>query len=263
MNTAEFATTEFFEGNKTTVTLPSGKEVTIREPNGFDDEVLSRHGNLVSGDSATMYLAGLICRPDKKGTPYTELQPWLLNDLNYLFLKQRILNHGPILKFKHICANPTCKHHKNKLEIEVEVDLQESFDGDLSDPNYKPTGKKVKRYPNGESTEAEYKTDSGKLFKFKLLTAELEKKRLDLVEDDTNINTPLFIRELQFKNAKGEWEILVQLRSFSSRELGRLRNHIKEVDELFMPLVEWNCPTCQQPYAQQLFLIPDFFWPTE
>lgn len=249
-----------FLGKETTLTLPSGRVVRIRESNGDDDDILSRLGDTSDGSNINNFLANIITEdfehPGQK-LRASDLLKWKVNDKYYLLFKQRLINHGNVLKFTHTCQNERCK---KETMYEDKIDY---IDGDLSREDFTPSHKyQVKRYPHNGHGQVELVLASDKKLRFKILTGELEKRQLDIPNDDSSKNKKVAIRELQqFKN--GAWELVTYFGEFSSREMSKIREAITINDSTFEPIIEVVCSHCNTPYVYSLMTLPAFYYPEE
>lgn len=266
-----------FNGKTSTYTSPSSREITIRETNGDDDEILSDISTSMTGENINNFLANIVMVDSSLGDRKPEvldILKWPVNDKYYTLLKHRILSFGDLLKFTKTCQNEKCPTY------DVEQDLKE-FDSDLS-KNRKDTedtskggesksiqsGRpiedlfRIRPYKLGLNPFVEFITSSGKTLRFKILTGELERKQLDMPGGKTNKNTKLIIRELEVQN-KGNWELVTHFNAFSSRETSEIRSKVLEFDTTFDPQVLTTCPSCGQKYSDSLLSIPAFYFPEE
>lgn len=249
-----------FLGQEHEVTLPSGNVVRIRETNGDDDEILSRLGAAQDGSNIINFLTNITEHDSALGRkPHSgDLMEWPLADKYYLLFKQRLLNHGNLLKFQHKFENS--KHELDANPVTFEQDVAE-FDGNLADPLYKPsTPHQPKKYPYGNQREVEYTTSSGVQVKWKILNTILENKQLSMPLESTNRNSALTIRELSVFN-KGEWVRLTTFGMFSSKVMSELRTEVGKSDPSFNPIVDVVSPNSGTRDSIPLIAIPDFYFP--
>lgn len=253
-----------FTGEKHDIHLPTGRIATIRETNGEDDAIISKMSGAQSGESILNFVANITTHDSVLGRKpmVDDIRAWPVSDRYYLLYKQRLINQGTLLEFRHTCSNPDCAYCRDAEPQDKEQDLTE-FDGDLTNPDFKAkNSNQVRRYPNGDKVEVEFSLSSGKKLKYKILTGELEKKQLDIPQDDNNRNTKLIVRELSvFDN--GVWIPLKSFLAFKSKEMSEIRKHVDDNDPLFDPLINFTCNLCKMPYRIPLLSIPAFFWPGE
>lgn len=254
-----------FTGKISEIILPSSRIVKVRETNGDDDEILSNLGEAANGQSVMNFLANIVLEDSiKGGKPLVgDILNWPVSDRYYLLFKQRLINRGDLLEFSFVCQTRDCPSQKDGEKVQpLEEDLKQ-FDGDLSDPNYKPFGlHQPIKYPFGNSPIVELKLSSEKLLRYKILTGVLEQKQLALPADKTTKNTKLTIRELELYQ-NGNWVIQLNFKAFSSREMTEIRKNIDISDPLYDPIVKYHCPVCKTPYQIPLLAIPSFYWPED
>lgn len=258
-----------FLGKVTEHILPTGRRIKMRETNGADEDLLSNMDNLVAGSNFAMFLSSIITEeqatkesPVRTTVPVEDIMNWPINDIWAAIYKQRLINQGPSITFKHQCQNPNCVNHKNQKTFDYVEDLTQ-FDSDLSKPLPQELKNPwvLKPYPNKDKTEVEFTISSGKTFKYKILTGILQTKQLDLNLPVTK-NTKLLVRELQLKN-RDEWQPVLNFNPFSSAEMREMRGHIEKNDVMFTPMSNFSCPTCKTPYQVGVMEIPGFYWPEE
>lgn len=254
-----------FTGIPQTITLPTGKRITVREVNGEDEEILSRIKDNITGEAATNYLTGLILKDEDTGKAPTiqDVKDWPIGDKYYAIFKVRLINHGNELKFPHVCTNPNCPSQETGQHAQdYEQDLSE-FDGDLSNPQYTPSNNQsVKKYPKGQEKTIELEIEGGRRMRFSLFDSNIEQKKKAIITENITKNTFLVTRNLEeFRN--GEWHRVTSFASYSSRQMASIRKEVNKYDIIFDPKVSFSCTVCNTPYEYSLFDIPSFFWPEE
>ena len=249
----------FFSGQTTTVQLPSGRVVDIRETNGADDELLSNLADVKDSTNIVKFLTSIIVKDHTldRAPQAGEVMNYHLNDKWYLMLKQRILNRGSQLVFNYKCQCDKCK---DKPAVEYTEDLT-PFDGDLSKVDYQPKDTQIMKYPLGLELVREFRTSSGHLLRYDIMTSIHEKKQLDLTDKEQTRNSILTLRNLKVKNGE-EWTTVTNFAFLPSKIVSEVRGDVKKNDPEFMPLVSGECPA-GIPFVLSLWGIPDFFWPGE
>jgi len=246
-----------YVGKKTKITLPSSKQITIRERNGDDDDIISDQQLGKDGTNIFAFVAAIteIDHDLNRKPTVAEIKQWPTNDVYAVLLKQYIANFGKDMKFTHLCQNEDCGH-----EAKYSEDLS-LVDGDMEDPNYKPKNSlALRKYPNGKTLEILFKTSSGKELKYKILNYELAKKELE--EVGATKNSPLKFRELQIKN-KDSWVDVKHFGMFSPKDMVEIRQNVRDNDPLFQPNVNFSCAKCQMPYSVVLWQLGAFYYPEE
>lgn len=247
-----------FVGHRLNLKCPDDRVVQIRETNGNDDAILSNLADLTTGDNFYKFLSDITMEDSLLGKKPTvqDTCNWPVNTINYVLIQQRIFNHGPLLEFTKTCQNPKCKK-----STDFEQNLEEYVGNGAEDVfTREPTPELIKPYPMGADPMVEFQTSSGKKFRFKILTGELEKRALEAGADDAHQNTKLLMRELEVYNA-GAWLPLTSFHGISSREMSEIRANVNKYDPTFSPMVDCSCPKCGNPSFEPLFTIPGFYFP--
>jgi hypothetical protein len=247
--------------NTTSFKTPSGFEVTIREQNGDDDDIISRMKDSLDGTAINNFISSIVVsssiKPGGKLTPDDVIN--LKNrDKYYILLKSRIFSLGSEITYKHKCSNVTCGK-----ETEYEEDLK-PYDFDFSKPDEKPSGFKyqILPYKNGQSPEAEIKLSSGKKIRYTYLNGIGDKKLLELNKDDISKNTELLVRSIQCE-INGKWQQLENFKFLTAREMSEIRKHVADNDTQFEAISEVICPFCKNIDHISLLTEPTFFFPLE
>lgn len=255
-----------FTGATHEIFLPSGRLVTIRETNGNDDEILSKLSD-ASGDGVINFLANIVLKDSYLGDKpqVSHILDWHASDKYYLLFKQRLINRGSELEFKHECQNPKCPSNQPHFDSAKVTTYQQDlnlFDGDLKNPEFKPHENQPHVYPHGKNKEVEFVISSQKKFKISILTSILEKVQLEQPVETITKNTVLTARNLQVWSNQ-QWVPIKYFGPFSSKELSEVRKQVMLIDPLFDPVVSFNCQYCGQSYRVPLLGIPVFFWPED
>ena len=165
----------FFSGlperEKTKITLPSGRTVTVLETTGREEKILSRvqdRNKLM--ETIAAYLAGVTedLDGDAGRVPPSKFEDMLVGDRYAILIHARLLTHGPIVNHKASCGD--CK-----AQNEHEIDLQEILDT-------------TKPYPAGDTRNFSVKLGDGVLH-YDLPTGKSEERALK--EKDSDINSKL------------------------------------------------------------------------
>lgn len=267
MKPLEAPEVHIYKGQEHIITLPSTRVVKMRETNGNDDETLSRLGDNAQGLAQYNFLADITIEESfTKGKPTVDnVLEWPINDIYYTLFKQRLINHGTTLGFTYECPNGDCTDKEGGRTVtDYEQDLTE-FDRDLK--NYKPNPKekvnpkqRITPYPELAKAIVDFKTSSGKQYRFKLLNGVLERRQLDTPQAELNQNTRLLLRELE-TYIEGQWIRLTTFHAIPSKEMGEIRGNIERLDPIFDPAVKCTCPKCKLRFDVGLFTIPSFYFP--
>lgn len=236
-------------GKVESITLPSGKKVTIREYNGEDEGLISTVKSLQDNSYLCNFLAAIVQKDSTaKKVSSIDIAEWLSNDRLKALFNSRILSLGNIFKFTHICSNPDCRDCKAGKLVEYEEDLTPYLSG-------------IPDYPNGSNKEVELVLSSTKKIKYSLLTSALETTELETAPEAKNLNTNLITRKLSIFNA-GNWVPLAKFMVFSAKDMAEIRASIRENDPFWSPTARITCASCGMKTNIQLLTDGNFFYPT-
>lgn len=240
--------------------IPSGLEVTIREQNGDDDDVISRLKNNNDGTSINKFIASICLEVEGlPGKPsHNDILKWKNRDKYYVLLKSRIFSLGETLTYNYKCINPDCGK-----ESTFEEDLR-LYDRDFSKPLEETNnGFKYQVQPYlTSSPTVEIDLTSGKKVRYKYLNGLSEKKLLEINKDEISKNTELLVRDMEWFNG-GQWHKLQRFDVFSSKDMMEIRSHITKYDMPFDAVSDCKCPYCQKVANISLLAQPSFFFPQE
>ena len=252
-------------GREKTFTLPSGYEVTIREQNGEDDDILSNPVEARSLRNISRFIAGLVVRTNMTATGVLSVDdahamPSL--DRYCILIESRIFSIGNTMEFSHDWVDMDGR----KRNVEYEVDLREEF---LFDYSKAPSAEELNSkesalpfYPEPMVRELEFTTTSGKTLKFHLMNAESEQYLLSLPEDKMTKNQELIARNLQLK-VGDKFEKVTNFKMFSMKDMVEIRSFVKGHDPIFQGTTTIMDPVTHQVMDVPIIGIDSFFYPRE
>lgn len=251
-------------GRKKTFKLPSGKEVTIREQNGEDDDILSNPVDARTLMNISRFIAGIVVDTDITPNRLLSVQdvhnmPSL--DRYCIMFNSRIFSIGETLEFSYLWPNTD----GTKREVEYEVNLKDEFLFDYSDiPSEEEMASKPNAIPFYPGNDEEYTItlSSGKQVKYHLLNAEAEQYLLNLPEDKLTKNQELIARNLQLK-VGDNWEKVTSFRLFSTKDMSEIRAHVRGYDPIFQGTTTLIDPVTHQSVDIPIVGIDNFFFPRE
>ena len=132
-------------GKKLTFKLPSGYEVTIREQNGEDDDILSNPVDAKTFMNISKFIAGIVTDTDITATRLLtadDVQKMPSLDRYTIMINSRIFSLGKTLEFRYDWEGPA---EGQVRTIDYEVDLEEEF---LFDYGTIPTMQEMEAKPN-------------------------------------------------------------------------------------------------------------------
>jgi hypothetical protein len=263
------------------LTLPTGKQVIIREQNGDDDSVISNISSLSGSNSLNplnLFLHGIIVfDPDsenKSGQPFlTEIKDLPIRDKYVALIGSRIFSLGSEMEFEHIWSKDMKIPYTQDLN-EFIWDYSTPFPIDESHRDFHP--ERIAPYPLLPNEDYLYYTfsdntvhslmppisniEAGKSVRFKLLDGHGEQILMDIGESRLNINSRLQARGMQLYS-HGDWVTLNTFKMFRSLEMSKLRQVIELYDKEYLGLVEVDHPTTGETNYIRLMSIPNFFFP--
>ncbi len=249
----------FQMGPTLTFHCPSGNEVTIRERNGEDEDILSKQRDTKDGSSINRFLSAIMVDPK---LPEQSIQQLPSKDKYYILMKSRMQSLGNIVSLEYT-------FQKETVPVHFEINLMD-YDWDFANPNFPKEGDenyfkyRCTPYPKeiNESPEFTLELSSGKKVRMHYLTGVGESKTLGKAEGDLSINDRLRIRGFQVQGNSGEWMTIERFNIFSSREMAEIRSRLFQMDTPFDLIAELTNPKTGVIEAISLFQTEDFFFPT-
>lgn len=263
-----------FEGELHQFALPSGRVVTTREPNGDDEEILSKKSLTASGDNILIYMASIIVEDsiDGKNPTKDKIAAWKTRDKYYFLLMQRILTYGHDLIFKYAFQNDD-----TNTMVEIQEDLRIFTLPDYiwkeqkADPNNEDQMMEVvvdvkrhasacKSYIDENASMVEFEID-GLKFRFKHLDTNLESVALASTEEVTK-NSKLRDRHLEVLE-NNLWRPVTYFKQFSSKQVAQMRKKVLELDAEFSPQFIIASTNGNYKDIIDVFTVPTFYYPEE
>lgn len=271
MQTTETKTTQELAqqlayGRTTTFLLPSGYEVTIREQNGNDDDILSNVSTARDMSNFNIFISSLIVNtnlPFAVGGKLTNesAKKLLVKDKYYILIMSRIHSIGDELRISY-------QWDKDRPRVDYIEDLNryvwdyskkfpeegdENYDKERIEPYIIPE-------PYGQQV---IELKSGKKLRFNLFNGESELFMLRLPETEHTNNSEIKARNLE--EYVGDGFVKVQtFRNYTPREMSELRKLIKIADPPFNAFSELQNPdNLDQVVNFPILGVNDFFYPEE
>lgn len=254
-------------GNKLTFKLPSGYEVTIREQNGEDDDILSNPVDAKTFMNLSKFIAGIVTDTDITATRLLtpdDVQKMPSLDRYAIMINSRIFSLGNILDFRYDWDGPADGQVRT---VDYEVNLREEF---LFDYGVIPTMEEMEAKPNAipfypvpkQSKDITFNTRSGKELCFDLLSAEGEAYVMNLPLSERTKNQELIARNLKLKVGEN-YEPVKNFRLFSSQDMMDIRSTIKGMDPIFAGTTQIEDPETKQKIMVPVMAVDNFFYPRE
>lgn len=254
-------------GKKLTFKLPSGYEVTIREQNGEDDDILSNPVDAKTFMNISKFIAGIVTDTDITATRLLtadDVKKMPSLDRYTIMINSRIFSLGKTLEFRYDWEGPA---EGQVRTIDYEVDLEEEF---LFDYGTIPTMQEMEAKPNAipfypvskQSKGITFTTKSGKELCFDLLSAEGESYVMNLPMNERTKNQELIARNLKLKVGEN-YEIVKNFRMFSSQDMMDIRSTVKGMDPIFPGTTQIEDPDTGQRIMVPVMAVDNFFYPRE
>lgn len=255
---------ETFNFRNYTFTTPSGHEVTIREQNGEDDDILSNPVEAQTMMNLSRFIAAIVvkCNYTENGrlTPSQAHELPALDRYCILF-NSRKFSLGDTVDFIYDWG----PDNGGKQEYTQELD---EF---LFDYSKLPTEEECASKPNaipyypkgGVFKDIVFEISTGKKLMFDLFNAKAEAYILELPLDQRTKNKELVARNLRLE-VDGKWDKVTNFRSFTVKEMREIRSEIMGNDPVFYgtTLIE-NPRVPGQTTEINIVALKDFFYPGE
>ena len=243
---------------------PSGKNVTIREQNGDDDDLISNQYHAKNGNHLNMFIAAIVVSTDM--TPNGKLSAkdvlnMKVRDKYAILIQSRCFSLGKEIRFEYDWGSD------QGGKVEYTEDLSQ-FIFDYSNPDYPMIGDegyfeyRIRPYLNGDESGREFELSSGKKVKYKYITGVAERKLLELPPAQLSKNTELKIRDVE-QFVDNAWHKMESFRFFKPQDMKELRDDVKMHDPDTMLASELENPRTGEIVNFPIILAPDFFFPGE
>lgn len=257
---------ELAYGKLLTFKLPSGFDVTIREQNGNDDDILSNHVTSKDMSNFNIFIASLIVETNLPfavgGKLNSELaRKLLLRDKYYILIRSRIHSIGNELHVTYDWGK------ENGGEIAYVEDLNRyiwEYENPFpmkGDPEYDKERVEPYMIP-GPYEIQEMVLESGRKLRFNLFNGESELVMLKLPLEQITSSSELRARNLE-QNIEGQWVKVDNFVSFKPREMMEIKKLVKIADPSFRAMTELENPTNGDKQEFPIFSSVDFFYPEE
>lgn len=264
LNSKEFAEGLLY-GELKTLQLPSGFEVTIREQNGHDDDIISNQALAKDLTNLNMFISSLVIDTNLPFAKNRKLdlegaRKLVLRDKYFILFASRVHSIGNIVKFDYDWGqdNGGKQSYSDDLNNFIwdykkplpEEDSSEFYEYRLLPYNVNP-------YDKQEMTLA-----TGKLLRFNLLNGESELYLLNLPPDKQTKNNELLARNLE-QYVENRWVKVENFLHFTKKDMIELSNKILLLDKEWKGLTELHNPLDKGNILFPIVAVPDFFYPAE
>ncbi len=257
---------ELVYGNTETFLLPSGFEVTIREQNGNDDDILTNKATAQDMSNFDIFIAGIVVKTDLPFNVNGRLtvdgaKRLLLRDKYFILFKSRIHSIGKEISFDYSWSKKEKADNYTEDLTNYIWDYNETFPVE-GDDNY--FSERIKPYQKECYNPVVITTPSGKEIRLNLLNGIGEKFLLQLPESEQTKNKELEARNIELKNDKGVWEKIKNFTMFNLKDMGYIRKVVAEIDPSLTLTTKVENPKDQsQSDNFPILALKSFFFPEE
>lgn len=253
-------------GNTLTFKLPSGYEVTIREQNGEDDDILSNPVEAKSLMNISRFLSGIIVDTDYNDrhrlTP-EEVQDMPSLDRYAIMMNSRIFSIGKELDFDYDWSMSEGKPDKKSYVVDLSKEFLFDYSKVPSEEEMDEKPNAIPFYPSGkQQKDIHLVTSSGKELTFDLLNANGEAYVLNLPEAERTKNQELIARNLKLK-VGDNYELVKNFKMFSVKDMMEIRKTVKDYDPIFAGVTEITNPDTGKSILIPVMSVDNFFYPRE
>jgi len=240
---------------------PSGREYTIREQNGEDEDILTNPLEMRNLLHLSRYISAIVVdsKPLGKLSFEKALELPLLDRYCILF-NSRIFSIGNILEFSYEWTNGT---NGVKHEVRYEEDLSNYLFDYSKIPSDEEVASKphaIPFYPDPSIIENgnEFTLSSGKVVRWKVATSNSEQYLFKLADEKRTGNAEIVARGLELL-VDNKWEKVSNFKMFSVRDMAEIRKQIRTYDPPFLGISEiWN-PETGETIQYPVMAAPGFF----
>lgn len=232
-----------FEPQTETVTLPSGREATIREMTGEDEDILTNEKLVKAGRAQNQLIGNLLVKLDGKKPIGQDVQDMWSADRAAVLLHARLLTFGAEFDSETECSNDDCKA---KISVHVDDLLHDlpftSLEGEPEHDVILPSGKTALMRPMRGSDET------------RLLAA---RQKGELVTE------LLFSRiiEIEGIDPKNRNELRQWLKAAPLRDRRALREALETHEFGYQTQIDVTCPICNTDQKVDVMSMSGFFFP--
>lgn len=219
-----------------TFQLPSGDEIELREMTGAEEELLTNHRLIRSGDAVNQVLANCIVQIGEKDDVTAKgILDMLSGDRLFTLVRLRQVSLGDEVELELTCPNAACRA-KNRATVNLD-DLPVT--------------------PYGEEREFVFTLPaSGSKVRFVYLDGHKEKRLAQMQEP--SISSAMMIRIVDIDGSAPSKKALAEM---SMRDRSALRQEMLRVDAGIDTAVELDCDSCGTRIRTRLEAEPSFLFP--
>lgn len=251
-------------GQSLDLLLPSGFEVTIREQNGADDDILSNKATSADLTNLDIFLSSLILKTNlpfaiNSKLSMADISKMLLRDKYFILFASRKHSMGDNVKIQFDWGDD----NGGKLEYIESIsnflwDYKEDLPEEGSEGYFED---RIKPY-SGKPYEIIEIEIGSKNLRFNLLNGQGEKYLMKKPLAEQTRNLELKARNLQ-QLTGDKWIRVENFQFFTKREMAQLHKLVKELDPNFKGVTDLTNPTTKETVAYPILGSDSFFYPEE
>lgn len=252
-------------GQTETFLTPSGYNVTIRELNGNDEDILSNKSTAADLTNLRILLSEVIIDTDLPMAINGKLniesaKDLLLRDMWFIILKVRTNSYGNLVKLKYDWGkkNGGILDYEENLERYI-WDYSKPFPEE-GDPNYDP--ERIKPYNKNSYGKQTLTLSNQKKIRFNFLDGHSQSYLINLPIDQQTRNTELKARNIELFHGD-DYVKIENFTFFKRNEMAELHKFFNENDTTFAGLTEIEHPTTKEMDYLSIMSSNDFFYPGE
>ena len=243
---------------------PSGFNITIREQNGDDDDILSKGSGINDGTSANRFVQSIVVNTDitESGKlSLSDVEQMKLCDKYFIIIASRIFSIGQVVKFEFTWDDiPTPISYEEDLGLYIWDYSEKTFPSKPEDQDYFMY--RIKPHKYGRDKSLEYILTSGKRVKFDFMNGVGEKYLMKLPEAEVSKNQELIARNLQ-QFIGDKWVKVTNFKSFTTIDMMEIRNFVFENDPVLELYSVLEHPTTGEKVNHPIIATSDFFYPRQ
>lgn len=231
------------------ITLSNGAQITIREQNGNDEDIISSKSSALDPLAYSRYISAVVVGP----TILSEEEANKLSsrDRVRILIETRILSFGSILEFKF-------KGYQLSFNLR---EFLETEDGEVPH-KYFITPTPATNSVDSLGTPVHEFENEGSTYRFYPYCGHSEVLLTNLLASNNNVireNDILRVRKLSLKVGENKFKVISDFKLLNSRSLRGIKSQVEALDPEWAPLI--SLPIAEGNQEVPVIYIPEFFFP--
>lgn len=252
-------------GRTSTFLIPSGYQITIRELNGDDEDILSNQSTVSDLSNLRIFISGITVETNLPMAIGGKLSveaagKLLLRDKYFILLMARKHSYGDIVKIpydwgKSLGGEMIYEENLNRYIWDYSKPYPEEGEEHYDNQRIRP-------YPADAYDLQHLTLKSGKTLRYHFLDGASETELLQLPIGEQTRNTEIKARGLEL-DMDGKWVKVENFRFFTRQDLAELHKFFNINDTSFAGATELEHPKTKQIVYSSIMQSNDFFYPGE